>query len=210
MQYFNSLPKIIYRDKNNISTIYTNLISRANIIPNILRNVLSYYQYDIKDDDTPEIIAHKYYGDINRFWIVLYSNQILDPQWDWPLSSNKFNNYVESKLGNTKDDLHHYEKVITTTNQTSGTDNDITTTIEKYEISTEDYTTLSQTLTNGSRTYTYSLPNENITLLIEARGVTNFDYEYDLNESKRSIQLLNKDYAAQLEEEFMTLMETNV
>jgi len=209
MQYFKALPKILYRDNNNISTIYTNLITRANIIPSILRNVLAYYQYDIKDDDTPEIVAHKYYGDMNRFWIVLYSNQIIDPQWDWPLSSSKFDSFIESKLGNTKNNLHHYEKVITTTNRTSGTDNDITTTVEEYEISTEEYQTLSQTLINGSITYTYNLPNENITMLIETKVVTNFDYEYDLNESKRSIQLLNKDYVGQLEKEFMTLMETN-
>jgi len=209
MQYFKALPKILYRDNNNISTIYTNLITRANIIPSILRNVLAYYQYDIKDDDTPEIVAHKYYGDMNRFWIVLYSNQIIDPQWDWPLSSSKFDSFIESKLGNTKNNLHHYEKVITTTNRTSGTDNDITTTVEEYEISTEEYQTLSQTLINGSITYTYNLPNENITMLIETKVVTNFDYEYDLNESKRSIQLLNKDYVGQLEKEFTTLMETN-
>lgn len=202
MQYFNSLPKIIYRDKNNISTVYTNLISRANIIPSILKNVLAYYQYDIKDDDTPEIIAHKYYGDINRFWIVLYSNQIIDPQWDWPLSGNKFNNYVESKLGNTKDNLHHYEKVITTTTKLSN--NETTTNVETFEIGAEEFLTLGQEVQK-----TYSLPNETVTVSIQSKTVTNLEYEYNLNESKRNIQLLNRDYALQLEKEFMTLMETN-
>ena len=65
-------------------------MARASVIPSVLNNALVYYSYDVQDGDTPEIIAYKYYGDVNRFWIVLYCNQLNDPQWDWPLSSNKF------------------------------------------------------------------------------------------------------------------------
>ena len=74
MQYFNSLPKVVYTDKNNNRTLYTNLMSRASVVPGVLNNILSFYEYDIQDQDTPEIVAHKYYGDINRFWIILYCN----------------------------------------------------------------------------------------------------------------------------------------
>ena len=106
MKYFNSLPKVVYIDKNNIKTIYTNLMARASVSPKVMKNLLVYYDYDIQDLDTPEIIAHKYYGDINRFWIVLYCNQINDPQWDWPLSSIKFEKYVANKYPGTLDSVH--------------------------------------------------------------------------------------------------------
>jgi hypothetical protein len=33
----------------------------------------------MRDTDTPEIIAHKLYGDPNKYWIILLANQILDP-----------------------------------------------------------------------------------------------------------------------------------
>jgi len=33
-------------------------------------------------NDTPEIVAEKFYGNSYRYWIVLLSNNIIDPQWD--------------------------------------------------------------------------------------------------------------------------------
>ena len=63
MQYFNSLPKIRYVDQNNVTTVYTNLMARASVIPSVLNNALVYYSYDVQDGDTPEIIAYKYYED---------------------------------------------------------------------------------------------------------------------------------------------------
>ena len=62
MQYFNTLPKVIYTT-NGVSNIYTNLMSRVSVVPSFLKNPAIYYQYDIQETDTPEIIAAKYYGD---------------------------------------------------------------------------------------------------------------------------------------------------
>ena len=62
MQYFESLPKIIYTDDSGIPKIATNIMARASMIPSILKNPVVYYQYDLQEDDTPEIVAHKYYG----------------------------------------------------------------------------------------------------------------------------------------------------
>jgi hypothetical protein len=49
------------------SKIMTNIMVRVSIIPQILNNLAIYYQYDIQEGDTPEIIAHKYYGDSYRY-----------------------------------------------------------------------------------------------------------------------------------------------
>jgi nucleoid-associated protein YgaU len=97
MQYFNTLPKIIKTDANRNSVIMTDLMARCSIIPEILNNPMVYYDYDVQDGDTPEIVAYKYYGDSYRYWIVLFANQITDPQWDWPLSSNDFDAYITNK-----------------------------------------------------------------------------------------------------------------
>ena len=43
---------------------------------------------------------------------------------------------------------------------------------------------------------------------ITRNAVDNFTYEYDLNESKRNIRLLNKTYCDKLEIEFRKLMNT--
>lgn len=201
MQYFKTLPKIRYTDDKNISTIYTNLMARASVIPSMLTNSLLFYQYDIQDDDTPEIVAYKYYGDMNRFWIVLYCNQITDPQWDWPLSSSKFESYIDAKYtGSTRNNVHHYEKTVSKTNRTSGTNQDITNSFETIIITYEDYLIL------DTASYTYNMSTGTVTIDTTKRVVTNYDYELELNESKRSINILNKSYADQLESEFKKIM----
>lgn len=197
MQYFDTLPKFIYTDENGVSSVRTNLLARARIIPENLKNPLLYYTYDVQDGDTPEIIAYKYYGDSNRYWIVLFANEIVDPQWNWPLNRNQFDKYLSDKYGtqNIYSTIHHYEKVITQTEQTTGT-----VTIENITIDQSDYNTLMETKT------TYSLPTGSVTVQITKRAVSVYDYENDLNESKRTIRILNSRYVDEIESEFKKLM----
>lgn len=204
MKYFNSLPKVRYTNDNNVSTIYTNLLARASIIPNLLNNTLNFYDYDIQDGDTPEIVAYKYYGDTYRYWVVLYVNQMNDPQWDWPLNTKNFQDYISKKYANNDEyAVHHYEKIVTQTNRTTGTDYDITTTTNTFLITQDEY--FARYLIESVDTYV--LPTGSVDIIIEFRIVSNYTYELELNESKRSIKLLNKAYIDQFEKDFMELMK---
>ena len=209
MQYFNSLPKVQYTNTNGVSTIYTNLLARASIIPNLLNNTLNFYDYDIQDGDTPEIVAYKYYGDSYRYWVVLYVNQMNDAQWDWPLDDRNFREYMTKKYpGSTADSVHHYEKIITQTNRTTGTDYDIKTTTNTFWITQEDYATNRlRYLIDGATVNTYVLSTGSVDVTKEFRPVTNYTYELELNETKRSIKLLNKSFIDQFEKDFMDLMK---
>ena len=204
MQYFDTLPKIIHTNDNGVSTIMTNLMARVSIMPEILKNPMVYYKYDVQEGDTPEIIAHKYYDDPYRYWIVLFANKMLDPQWDWPLSSLQFNEYVNDKYGENLNDIHHYEKVITKT--TRGTDDDQTVT-EKFVISGEEFLSLLYSHPFGiDVSRSFALPIGYVDITIQPTAVTNYDYELDLNESKRNISILNSKYVEELEKEFQDLM----
>jgi hypothetical protein len=204
MQYFDTLPKIIHTNNNGIYTIMTNLMARVSILPEILKNPMVYYKYDVQDGDTPEIVAHKYYDDPYRYWIVLFANKMLDPQWDWPLNSLQFNEYVNDKYGNTLSNLHHYEKVITKT--TRGTDEDQTVT-ESFTISGEEFVSLLYSHPFGiDPVRTFPLSTGVVDITIQPTPVTNYDYELNLNESKRNINILNSKYVDQLETEFQDLM----
>lgn len=198
MQYFDTLPKILQYDNVGTGRAFTNLLARASIIPELLKNPSMYYSYDIQDGDTPEIIAHKYYGDSYRYWMVLLANEILDPQWGWPMSGVVFNNYLVSKYGqafNTQATVHHYEKTLTQFD--SGTN---TTTTNTVEIDLNTYNTTYQT------TKSYTLPTGVVTVTISKSAISYYDYELNLNESKRNIQLLNSNYVNQLETELKNLM----
>lgn len=197
MQYFDTLPKIIQTDSVGISRVFTNLLARASIIPDVLKNPLVYYSYDIQEGDTPEIIAYKYYGDSYRYWIVLFANELLDPQWSWPMTSTVFEAYMAEKYssGNTTTTVYSYEKTL------SQTDNDTNTvTINTIDINEDEYDTL---LTN---TRTYSIGNSTVTVQTTKRIVSIYDYELELNESKRKINILNSIYVDQLETQFKSLM----
>ena len=201
MQYFKALPRIYYTDKNGRTITYTNLLTRVNIIPSVLNNPMSYYQYDIQEGDTPEIIAYKYYNDIYRYWIVMFSNQLLDPQWDWPMSQSVFNNYLAKKYNfNTTTTVHHYEKVLTQINSETFLPESQT-----IEISFDEYNLLYNT---SGKTTSYNLQNGDTTsITTQVNAVSYYDYEMRLNESKRSIKLLNAIYVEQLENEMKNLLK---
>lgn len=198
MQYFNTLPKIINTDEKGISLVMTNLMSRVSIIPEVLKNPMVYYQYDIQEGDTPETIAYKYYGDSYRYWIVLFANEITDPQWQWPMDNNVFSDYLLNKYGptfNVYANVHHYEKVITKVDL-----NTRTTTVENVIIDESTYNSLPIT------TQTFDLPTGTVTIHTDKNAVNYYDYELNLNEKNRNIRILNANYVGELEAQFESLM----
>lgn len=207
MFYFNTLPKIITPDENGNSILLTNLVTRARLIEQLQNNPMLFYEYAIQDGDTPEIIAEKYYGDPFRYWIILLSNEIFDPLWDWPLSDQMFLQYIDTKYATEAEDagqtpfvytnttIYKYEKIITTTNSVSGDEN-----VVKVSITQTQYNALSPSST------TFSLPDGICTIDITKEQITIFDYESDLNQSRRQIKILNNSYVDEMERVFKDVM----
>lgn len=210
MKYFETLPSVVSVDNNNNLFSLKNLVTRAELVDKLKNNVNLFYEYGVQDSDTPESIAHKYYGDQNRYWIVLMANNLFDAEWDWPLTTNEFTAYLNNKysaaaaeagldvLSYTSSTVHHYEKLIITIDsetlfQTTKTiivdEETYINTIEKSEI---------KTLPNGS-TVTYRVSKQPIYI---------YDYEVELNESKRNIKLIKSQYVADMESQLKKVMGT--
>ena len=118
MTYFDMFPNIYYSAKGDGKfTIMKDILSRVKLIANVKENILGFDYYNVKDGETPEMIAHKYYGDINLHWTILVANDIVDYYEDWPMSVQRFEEFVKEKYDNPGG-IHHYE--IT---QTSGDTN---------------------------------------------------------------------------------------
>jgi len=199
MQYFDTLPKVIYT-RNGVSSVYTNLLTRVSVIPAILKDPLIYYTYDIQEGDTPETIAHKYYGDSYRYWIVLFANELLDPQWDWPMTSRVFDQYLANKYPSTNvySEIEYYEKIITQYDVDTQT-----TTVNKVRIDEDTYNSLPAT-----QTQSFTLPTGPVTITTERNAVSIYNYELNQNEAKRNIKILNSIYVNQFEEQFKELLTT--
>jgi hypothetical protein len=196
MQYFSTLPKAISVKNGNSSTM-TNLLARSSIIQSLLTNSLVFYNYDIQDGDTPETVAYKYYGDVYRYWIVLFSNQMLDPQWDWPLNTKAFQDYIVDKY----QDFNPYSTIQSYTQTTTQFDFATqTTTVNTVTIDQNAY----NTFVPYSKTVT--LPTGPVSITKTVNAISYYDYEMNLNESKRNISLLNNEYVSQIEGEFSKLM----
>lgn len=209
MFYFNTLPKIVTPDQHGNYMVMTNIMSRATLIQELQDNPMLFYKYSIREGDTPEIIAEKYYGDPFAYWIVLHSNQLLDPLWDWPMTEAIFNSYLENKyaalaeeenqtvLQYTNSTIYQYQKI------TESKDNDTgTITTEYTSITQSQYNTLAPTTT------TYTVGGRTCTIKVSKREVTIYDYEYELNEAKREIKLMDKAYVGQMEAQLKEVMST--
>lgn len=207
MFYFDTLPKIITPDENGNAIILTNLIARARLIEQLQNNPMLFYEYAIQEGDTPEIVAEKYYGDPYRYWIVLLSNELLNPLWDWPLSEQMFLDYINTKYKTdaeaenqtpfeyTNTTVYQYQKIVTTKNFESGVENITTLSINQTE-----YNALTPSSTN------YNLLDGGCNVTIAKQIITLYDYEKNLNEDRTQIKLLNSAYVSEFESSFRNLM----
>ena len=113
--YFDSFPVIPYDSKGDLNfKDVTNLLRRVGMRTKLKTNTLLYDTYDVKEGETPEMIAHKLYGDAQLHWVILLINDITDRYHQWPMTGGQFLDYLNDKYTNP-DAIHHYE-----TTQTSG------------------------------------------------------------------------------------------
>lgn len=207
MRFFQPFPLTTYDiagDQPKILRLVKNIFARTKFLDSIKAESFIYYLYDVKDGDTPEILAYNYYGNANRHWIILMTNDIVDPFYDWPLSYTNFVEFIKSKYGSVttaQTTYSHYEKVITKIDSVTNTE-----TISKYKLDYDTYLALP-----SSSTQTVNLKDGNtVTITTTKNAVSYYDYEFNLNESKRTIKIIDKQYIGNIEREMKLLLQNNV
>jgi len=108
--YFEHFPLIQYDSVGNgLNKDVTNLFRRVAVRSKIKTNTALFDTYDVKDGETPEMIAYRLYGDAQLHWVVLLFNDVKDRYHQWPMAQNQFGKYLLDKYGTTINDVHHYE-----------------------------------------------------------------------------------------------------
>jgi hypothetical protein len=163
-----------------------------------------FYNYDIRDGDTPEILASKLYGSSERHWMVLAMNDIIDPQFDWPLQYETLITFVDEKYmananSNTagagltwsRGNIQSYYRVETTTMPGNIID------VKEYEI---DANTYANTVISLNNSVTLS---DNTVVIFDTTKITKsyYEHEFELNEQKRKIKLIKPEFVSALETE---------
>ena len=214
-KYFNYFPKTFY-SSNNASTgldSVTNIIARFGFEQSLKNNSSAFYKYQIQESDTPEIIAYKYYGSAEKHWIVLLFNDIIDPQFDWPLTYDTLIDFVDAKYtangaANTTvqsglawamstNNVQAYYKIVTKT------DIDNVTLIEKIQVDANTYANVA----TSSTTITLQ-SGDVVTQAVTKEKKTYYDYEMEENESKREITLIKSDFVKEIEKEFKKVIKS--
>jgi hypothetical protein len=107
MAYFDRFPLLLYSfDGKSLNTL-TDILARIQVKNNIKDNALLYKTYQVSDGETPEIVADKIYGSTGLHWVILLTNDIVDPRNDWYIDSVVFESYLATKYTNPDQTRHH-------------------------------------------------------------------------------------------------------
>jgi hypothetical protein len=110
--YFKKFPKFLYDFKingENKVALVKDITQNVRIRTQILENITLYDEYDIKDGETPEIIAEKIYGSPEYHWVVMLCNHRFDYINDFPLSTHNLEEHITQKYGAGNEyNVHHY------------------------------------------------------------------------------------------------------
>ena len=101
--YFSSHPTIQYGNDKVVDIFH-----RLTMIKSKLDNSVMLELYDIKDSESPEILAYNKYGSTELHWVILLINNIVNVSNDWPMTVREFNKYVQEKY-TEPGGVHHYE-----------------------------------------------------------------------------------------------------
>jgi len=113
--YFSLFPTIFYDAVGNSDPkVVTHLLKRVALHSKASESVALFDTYDVRNGETPEMIAHKYYDDAEYHWVILLVNNITDRYHQWPMNTRQFLAHLAERYDNV-DAVHHYE-----INQVSG------------------------------------------------------------------------------------------
>lgn len=196
--FFEKFPLLVYTldDSKSVQTV-PDILRRAVLSAELKNNSAYFEQYDIKDGETPEIVADYWYGNSNLHWLILISNDIIDPRFDWPMNYNNLVEFVKGKYGeNDVNSLHHY--------------------VNPQEYIVSGYRSMSQnsTFTNPQSLQLQSTTGTqqvNMVLQNFPTGalfpVSNLMYEIEQNEKRRRINILKPEIVSTVDTTFTSIIQ---
>lgn len=96
--FFKHYPLVRYG--NTVSnTVSVNILAKIAFQKTIQQNYEIFHPYTIEEGDRADTIANYYYGDPGYDWIVYFSNNVVDPYYDWYMDGESFKRFITSKYG---------------------------------------------------------------------------------------------------------------
>tara|TARA_Y100001937_G_scaffold116890_1_gene169404 strand:+ start:271 stop:981 length:711 start_codon:yes stop_codon:yes gene_type:complete len=212
MSYFRELPDILYQSNllHKVSSQeyirIKNIFRRVKIQDWIAENTNFFNKYTIRDGERPDTMAERLYGSSDRDWIIILTAGITNIRNDWPLGNYDLYRYAEAKYGTDLNAIHHYETIEVRDNKgrlilPGGQRVD-----QNFTIPTP-YDTSATNFYVGVRPQSDNIDYRSVNSDINpVTGVSNYEYETQLNESKREIEVMKPIYLQQFLNDMRELM----
>ncbi len=199
--YFSLLPDLQY-DTKPISypfsesdfTITKNFFKRSKIDPNIFGYATFYKKYAITEGVKIETLARNYYGSQYYDWVIILTNNFINPQFSIPLDEWTLRKVAEEKYGDTTyNGIHHYETSEIKSGQT----------IDGLKVvALKGGLTVDKNFYDSPFTYWDGTQHVTVNGNTVSIPITNYEHELTENEKKREIYILRKTYFNRFVEEF--------
>ena len=175
--YFRNLPKVKYdingAEPNKFLNV-TNIMKRVSFKPSVIEDITDYYPYRVKDGESPDILSFQQYGSVAYAYLIMLINDIYDPLFDWPLSSQQFEKYLINKYGSVSSSMgttKYYYQIIRAEVARKGTSERVPAV--KFFVDQTTYDALG----TGDRS-----------------TQSQYEWEDELNDNKRDIKLINAEF----------------
>lgn len=174
---FKPYPKIDYKFADGATMNLTDLMVKFVLSDFIRQESSAFYPFNWRDGDRPDTIANKYYNLSDYYWLVLMSNDVFDVFHDMCVPHNIFHNYLVEKY---KADAiangytENLEDVLMYCSSTPHHYEDVDGYIIDYQSHIE-------------------LPN--------TKEVSIYEYEFNENENKRQIRLIDTSLKSRVQNE---------
>ena len=187
--YFSLIPNISY-DEKPISYPFSesdyvtakNFFRRYRINEDVFSNTVYFKKYPISDGQRVDALAQEAYGDPYYDWVILLVNNMVNSQYDWPMTNYEVYKVLESEYETPYETIHHYE----------------TDTIGPYKAGQR----VDETFYNG--THKINVDGNIVTKNGNeiCRPVTIAEWFHSENEKKREIYLLKPQYLQSFVDDF--------
>ena len=192
--YFRQLPDLDYpslrNDRNSAYDYHLvkNIFKRALLRDDVFDEVTAFTKYSVQGDERPDQVANKFYQDSGLDWVILTTNNIIHVRDEWPMGNQDFLTYLNAKYTSEQlSNIHHYETDLL---RDSGGK------------------LIHPKGLRVSSDYSISFLDRGV-LRTESK-ITSFtflEHETNLNDAKRSINILRQEYLNLFLEDFENIME---
>ena len=175
--YFRSIPSTSYdiwgTEPRNYQSV-TNIMKRVKFKSETIEDISEYYPYIVKDGERPDIISYVQYDTVAFAYLIILINDVQDPIFDWPLSTQQFEQFIANKYGSLDSAMtttKNYYQIVRAEVLRTGIAERIPEV--KFIVDETTYNALDQTLRTTQ---------------------TEYDWEDELNNDKKEIRLISPDF----------------